>query len=83
MTSEERLEHRQLTVKPLVDAYFTWVKQNIEKVPAKGKTANGLHYSVNQEKYLRTFLENGEVPLDNNAANNRSGDSVSAKRTGS
>lgn len=27
MTSEERLEHRQLTVKPLVDAHFTWIKQ--------------------------------------------------------
>jgi len=65
---EERLEHRQLTVKPLVDAYFTWAKQNIEKVPAKGKTANGFNYSVNQEKYLRTFLENGEVPMDNNSA---------------
>lgn len=68
MNPEERLEHRQLTVKPLVDAYFTWVKHNIKKVPAKGKTANGFNYSVNQEKYLRTFLENGEVPMDNNSA---------------
>ena len=26
MTIEERLKHCQLTVKPLVDAYFTWIK---------------------------------------------------------
>lgn len=67
-SAEERLKHRQLTVKPLVDAYFAWAKQNRQSVPAKSKTANGLTYSLNQEKYLRTFLENGEVPMDNNAA---------------
>jgi transposase len=68
MKPEDRLRHRQLTVKPLVDAYFSWAKQNLLKVPAKSKTANGLTYSLNQEQYLRTFLEDGEVPMDNNAA---------------
>ena len=68
MDADERLKHRQLTVKPLVDAYFAWVKENVNKVLAKGKTQNGFHYSINQEKYLRVFLEDGEVPMDNNAA---------------
>lgn len=67
-SAEERLKHRQLTVKPLVDAYFAWAKQNLLSVPAKSKTVNGLTYSLNQEKYLRSFLEDGEVPMDNNAA---------------
>lgn len=34
----------------------------------KGKTAKGLNYSVNQEKYLKVFLEDGYVPIDNSAA---------------
>lgn len=68
MEPEERHKHRQLTVKPLVDAYFAWVNQNIDLVPAKSKTHNGFSYSVNQEKYLRAFLDDGEVPTDNNAA---------------
>lgn len=68
MAPSERLEHRQLTVKPLVDAYFAWVKENLTKVPAKGKTHNGFSYSINQEKYLRVFLDDGAVPLDNNSA---------------
>ena len=68
MNPEERLKHRQLTVKPLVDAYFAWVKQNIDRVPTKSKTSNGFSYSINQEQYLRTFLEDGEVPMDNNTA---------------
>ena len=68
MNPDERLKHRQLTVKPLVDAYFAWAKQNLMSVPPKSKTANGFTYSLNQEKYLRTFLEDGEVPIDNNSA---------------
>ncbi len=68
MNPEERAHHRQLTVKPLVNVYFAWVKQNLLKVPPKGKTANGFTYSIHQGSYLRTFLDDGEVPLDNNAA---------------
>jgi len=67
-SAEERLQHRRLIIRPMVDAYFAWVKENIHKVPAKGKTYQGFSYSINQEKYLRVFLEDGEVPIDNNAA---------------
>lgn len=67
-SAEKRLQHRQLIIKPMVDAYFAWVKENVHKVPAKGKTHNGFSYSINQEKYLRVLLEDGEVPIDNNAA---------------
>ena len=66
--TEERQMHRQLTVKPLVDVYFLWVRQNVNRVTVKSKTYNGFMYSLNQEKYLRTFLSDGEVPMDNNAA---------------
>ena len=65
---EERLQQRQLIIKPMVDAYFALAKQNINKVPATSKTYNGLSYSINQEKYLRVFLKDGEVPIDNNTA---------------
>ena len=68
MNPQERLKHRQVTVKPLVDAYFAWVKQNLTKVTPKSKTANGFTYAINQEEYLRVFLEDGDVPLDNNSA---------------
>ena len=65
---EERLEHRRLTVCPLADACFAWVKENLEKVPVKGKTTGGFRCSIDQERYLRVFPEDGEVPIDNNAA---------------
>ena len=64
----ERRDRRQLSVKPLVEAYFIWVRENLPKVPQKSKTWEGFHYSLNQEKYLKVFLDDGEVPMDNNAA---------------
>ena len=68
LPAEERKTFRQLSVRPLVEAYFTWVKENIPKVPQKSKTWEGFSYSINQEKYLKVFLDDGEVPMDNNAA---------------
>ncbi len=47
--------------------YFEWVKLQLSTTLPKGKTAEGLNYSVNQEQYLRVFLEGGEVPIDNSA----------------
>lgn len=63
----ERRQRRQLEVKPLVDAYFVWLKEHQHEVLPKSQTGKAFAYSLNQEKYLRVFLEDGEVPLDNNA----------------
>ncbi len=37
-------------------------------VPLKGKNVSGLQYSVNQEEYLKVFLTDGEVPIDDSAS---------------
>ncbi len=68
LSPEERLKLRQVSVKPLVEAYFVWVKEHIGKILSKSKTWSGFNYSINQEKYLKAFLDDGEVPMDNNAA---------------
>lgn len=68
LPAEERKNRRQLSVKPLVEAYFVWVRETLPKVPQKSKTWEGFNYSLNQEKYLKVFLDDGEVPMDNNAA---------------
>ncbi|MBQ0009184.1 MAG: IS66 family transposase [Firmicutes bacterium] len=70
LSPEERLQERQRTIKPLVEEYFAWVKNQIAEgvVPPKSKTASGLNYSVNQEKYLKVFLDNPDVPMDNSAS---------------
>ena len=68
LTSEERLQQRQLVVKPLVDALFVYLKNTSQDVSAKNKLGEAYGYMLNQEKYLRVFLADGEVPIDNNAS---------------
>ena len=68
LPAKERMIRRQLSVRPLVEAYFVWVRETLPKVPQKSKTWEGFNYSLNQEKYLKVFLDDGEVPMDNNAA---------------
>ena len=68
LSSDERTAQRQLVVKPLVDAFFAYLKQNSDRVPQSGKTKEAFTYALNQERYLRVFLENGDVPMDNNAS---------------
>ena len=64
--SDERLKQRQAVIKPLVDAFFAYLK-NI-KVSRKDKFGDAVGYALNQEKYLRVFLTDGDVPIDNNAS---------------
>ena len=68
LSSDERTARRQLVVKPLVDAFFAYLKQNEAKVPKSGKTREAFTYALNQERYLRVFLDDGDVPIDNNAS---------------
>ena len=70
MTADERLKERQKSIAPLVDEFFAWVKERLAdtSVMPSGKTAEGLNYCVNHEKYLRVFLTNGNVPMDNSAS---------------
>ena len=68
LTSEERLEQRQLVIKPLVDALFVYLKQQEPTVPKSGQLRKAYTYILNQETYLRVFLEDGDVPMDNNAS---------------
>ena len=65
---KERLVQRQAIIKPLVDAFFVYLKQNQAEVPDSGKLHDAFTYALNQEKYLKVFLEDGEVPIDNNAS---------------
>lgn len=65
---EERLSRRQEHSRPLVEAYFAWVKSIDQDTVVSEKTKAGLNYSINQEKYLTAFLKDGEIPIDNSAS---------------
>ena len=70
LTPEKRLKERQTSIKPLVEEFFAWIRkvQADRTVLPKGETAKGIAYCLNQEEYLRVFLSDGEVPIDNLAS---------------
>lgn len=70
LSPEKRLKERQASIKPLVEEYFAWVKDTFRQglVLPKSETAKGLVYSLNQEEYLKVFLTDGEVPIDDSAS---------------
>lgn len=66
---EERLDNRQKSVKPLVDAFFEWTKSiDTTELDKSGALYHAIKYALNQEPYLRAFLDDPIIPLDNNDA---------------
>jgi hypothetical protein len=68
LPTRDRLRQRQLILKKKVDAYFEWVKLKYTQVTQNSVIGKALAYSINQEKYLRMFLTDGDIPMDNNLA---------------
>lgn len=70
LSAEERLSERKKRMEPLVDDFFAWLKklQSSATILPSGKTADGINYCLKQEKYLRVFLTDGDVPMDNSAS---------------
>lgn len=68
LPSDDRLKQRQLVLTEKVDAYFAWVKRKYDQVTHNSTIGKALAYSIHQEPYLRTFLTDGDVPMNNNFA---------------
>ncbi len=68
LSNTDRKKQRQLVLQEKVDAYFEWVKTKYNQVTHNSVIGKALAYSINQEEYLRTFLTDGRIPMDNNYA---------------
>ena len=63
-----RQEYRQNKELPILEEYYAWLKT---VHPEKGsKLEEAVRYSLNQKQALMAFLDNGEVPISNNLAEN-------------
>ena len=66
--AKARKMYRQANIRPLVEAFFAWAKEIQSKNQlSRGKTLDGINYCINQEASLKAFLEDGDIPMDNNA----------------
>ena len=45
-----------------------YLRLHDHEAPSNGKLREGFTYTLNQERYLKVFLTDGDVPIDNNAS---------------
>ena len=67
---EDRLLARQQRSKPVAHALHTWLTTQRLLLVRADATARAIDYSLSNWSALTTFLDDGAVPIDNNAAEN-------------
>lgn len=69
LSGEERYEmvrnERQKRIKPLIEAFSSWLVEINGEAKGKHHLADAITYFMNNKEGLCYFLENGQVPLDN------------------
>lgn len=63
-----RLKERQQESRPLTEKLFIGFRKAYEQLPKKSSTAKAIFYALNNQKALMKFLDNGQIEIDNNAA---------------
>lgn len=68
LTANERQNQRQERLKPILDGLFAWLNE----LPVSGgtKLAKAVQYCFNEKTYLYRCLEDVNIPVDNNRAEN-------------
>lgn len=68
--SQARLAARQ-EARPLADALHQWLRQQRQRVPDGSATARAIDYSLKRWVALTRYLDDGDLPIDNNWVENR------------
>jgi transposase len=67
-TPEARLSARRAESKAIVDGFFAWCEVEAGRVLDETPTAKAIGYALNQRVALRRFLDDGRLPIHNNAS---------------
>lgn len=71
LSADQRLEIRQRQSRPVLDALHEWMVLQRQQVAGNSATAKALDYSLNRWAALTRFLDDGQLPVDNNWIENR------------
>ena len=71
LTADERLRIRQARSRPLADAFHQWMGLQRRQITDGSATARALDYSLKRWGALTRFLDDGQLPIDNNWAENQ------------
>jgi len=69
-TPEERKESRQSQSQPILDKIKTWLDSKAGKVLPKSLLGKAIHYALGLWPQLIIYIDDGNIPIDNNPAEN-------------
>ncbi|MEY2874572.1 MAG: hypothetical protein RLZZ373_1943 [Pseudomonadota bacterium] len=67
---QARLLLRQQRSRPIADTLYTWLSEQRQRLAKADVTAKAIDYSLSNWRALTRYLLDGNVPIDNNAAEN-------------
>jgi transposase len=67
LSPDEVYAYRQKKAKPLLEAHKIWLDKHVDLTPGQSPIRKAIQYSLNQWEGLMSYLEDGRVPIDNNA----------------
>jgi hypothetical protein len=71
LDSAGRMQARRRRSRPVADALHQWLRQQRQKVPDGSATARAIDYSLKRWTALVRYIDDGELPIDNNWVENR------------
>jgi transposase len=71
LTAEGRQQLRQQRAKPITEALRQWFTRQRGQVPDGSATRKAIDYSLGRWAALTRYLDDGELPIDNNYIENR------------
>ena len=71
LDADQRKAIRQQQSKPVLDALHQWIALQRQKVPDGSATAKALDYSLRRWVALTRFVDDGQLPVDNNWIENQ------------
>ena len=71
LATDERRQIRQIKSRPLADAMHEWMMLQRQKILDGSATAKALDYSLRRWGALTRFVDDGQLPIDNNWVENQ------------
>ena len=68
MTKKQRYYYRKRFARPILKAFKKWLHKQRQVVPPKSPLGEAMQYATNHWKALNHYLLDGELSIDNNAA---------------
>ena len=67
---QQRLKLRQADAAPIMEELYQYLEEQTDQVLPKSKIGQAINYALNRWKYVKRYLQDGKLEIDNNLVEN-------------